>query len=133
MSHKIVFNPTEADLARIYTLAQMGLPFPNIAESFGMSYETLNRLRKKIPALDKALTSGLAAGNEIIVGQLFKGVMEGNMTAIIFASKVRVRMSETQKVELVGVANIALTKINFTSMTPIEAARVYQQIMKGEK
>ena len=135
MSKKIVFNPTEAQLARIYTLAQFGLPVRNIAESYGMGEDTFMRCRKENPALDKAIKEGMAAGNEAVAECLFTQMRNGNIAAGIFLAKIRLRMSERASA-LDGQGLQAAQKpekINFTSMTPIEAARVYQQVMRGEK
>ena len=94
MSKKIVFNPTEAQLARIYTLAQFGLPIANMAQSYGMSEDTFSRIRKTNPALDKAIKDGMAAGNEAVAECLFTQMRNGNIAAGIFLAKIRLKMSE---------------------------------------
>lgn len=133
--NKIIFNPTPEDLIRINTMAMTGLPVRHIAQSYGMCEETLMKLRRKNPDLDNAIKNGMESGNAILASQLWNGVREGNMTAIIFACKVRLRMSE--KNELYYNTNSQTVskpeKINFAAMSPVEAARVYQQVMKGEK
>ena len=128
------FYPKPDDFVRIRTMAEIGVPLANIARAYNMSDEALAGLRKKIPELEAAIREGQEAGNEFLCGQLWNGVREGNMTAIIFACKIRLRMSDKNNNYDESLPNAQKPdKISFKSMNAIEAARVYQQVMRGDK
>ena len=131
---KVIIEETQYNLTRIYTLAEIGLPRKNIAQLYDCTEECFDALCKRQPVISKAWRDGHNAGNAFLIGQLFQGVRDGNMTAIIFACKVRLRLSEYEKVK--GAEGLPVkdkpAKIDFKAMTPQDAARVYQQVMKGD-
>lgn len=129
----IKFEPTAADLKDIEEMAEQGLPIERIAAYYEMSEDVFSNFRKKNVKLRNAIKYGKARGDRFLCGQLWQGVRDGNMTSIIFASKVRLHMSErpanfNQALQ----TNQKTDKINFKAMTPVEAARVYQKVMKGD-
>lgn len=121
------------DMIRIYTMAENGLPMTDMAKMVGMSTDRFEREVKRNPELGQAIIDGDAAGRNLISGQLMRGIRDGNTAMIIFAAKVRLRMREkgdsgdTKPLP----DDKKPDKIDFSKMTPMEAARVYQQLMKG--
>ena len=126
------FNPSDEELIRINTMCMMGLPFPKLASHYGMTEEELMGCKKRNEKLRAAMEEGTRRGDEWLMGKLWKLADDQNTASIIFLAKVRLRMRERDRDE----NNTSLQtdkktpKISFISMTPIEAARVYQQVMK---
>ena len=132
---KRTFKPSHDDLIRINTLAMMGLPMPRLAKHYGLTEGEFSGCMDRNPDLRKAVEDGASKGDGVLLSKVWEGIEAGNTAMIIFQSKVRLRMREQDRP---GdgqplPADKKQDKINFRGMTPIEAARVYQQIMKGDK
>lgn len=122
------------DLIRLYTMAENGLSHASMARAVGMGEQQFKTLVKNNPELAQALEDGKASGDDIIGSQLMRGIRQGNTAMIIFAAKVRLRMQESKDAGQQALQDDKKQdKIDFTKMTPFEAARVYQQIIKGDE
>lgn len=119
------------DMIRIYTMAENALPVRDMARLVGMGEKLFAKEIENNPELAQAIEDGKAAGNELISRQLMKGVREGNTAMVIFASKVRLNMREVPRDDDKGLPDGKKPdKIEFNKMTPTDAARVYQQLIK---
>ena len=132
VTKKCTFKPTPEQLIRINTLCLMGLPLPKLAKFFGLTEAELDGCRKRDPELRHAMESGMRDGDERLMSGLWQQAEEGNTAVLIFLAKVRLRMRERDRDEQNGnlPPDKKQDKIVFKAMSPVEAARVYQQIMR---
>lgn len=120
---------------RVYTLTANGLSKTDVAGCLGVTEQTLNKLIKKHLSLRKALGDGRYFGLQNATTRLRALMDQGNAAAIMFYLKTRWLWRERDRPGESDSLQAAqkTSKIDFISMSPAEAARVYQQIMRGEK
>lgn len=130
---KAPFKPSDEELIRINTMCMMGLPVARLASHYGLTEEELLGCKKRNEKLRKAMEDGTRKGDEWLMGKLWKNADEGNTATLIFLGKVRLKMRERDRDEgfIPLQTDKKQDKIDFKSMTPTEAARVYQNVMKG--
>lgn len=78
----------ENNLAVVQSLSMQGKSLAEIAECFDISRRTLINLKKKHPALEKAIKSGRLSVVAMCQNKLMERVSSGDTTAIIYALKV---------------------------------------------
>lgn len=124
---------TPAIIQHVRKLAGLGLTINQIHDYYGLSDKQWLKLRKKHPMLELAMKQGKAVNCEWAAGKLRHKMEQGNLGAIIFYLKTQAGWREKEynipngpsgDGELPKVPSIVLT-VN----DPIEAARIYQQVM----
>lgn len=159
MARQSSFKPEY--VAQVKKLAAIGLTDIEIADVFGVSDRTLYRWKSEFADFAKAMKLGKkgpddrvaaslfqrAVGYEIKVEKVFQhnGTVvraesvehiPGSVTAAIFWLKNRAGWKDVSRQELTGPAGAPIETTNrsvTTSTTdPIEAARIYQEMMKAE-
>lgn len=123
------FLPTKNDITEVHMLAGLGLTKYLIQNYFGVSKDTWLKAEKRNPELRKAFLRGQAETIGLVSRKLYELMLTGNITAIMFYLKTRAGWSEKYNPELD--CNITEPTISINVTDPIEAAKIYQQIMKG--
>ena len=77
------------DPIKVKRLAAQGLSQKQIARSLGVSWNTLNRNRKRSKSFNEAFEQGVADGLDAVTNSLFEQALDGNTTASIFFLKNR--------------------------------------------
>ena len=91
--------PDEKDFVKAESLAARGLTKTQIADCFGVVYETLNEKTKEYKEFDDAIKRGKAKGIANVTAALLKNVNAGNVTAQIFYLKCQAKWKETNILE----------------------------------
>ena len=124
------FNPTADDIKEVELLAGLGLTKYLIQNYFEVSNEIWAKAERREPGLRKAFKRGQARTIGEVSKKLYEQIMAGNLQAIMFYLKTRAGWSEKYNPELD--CNISEPVISINVTDPIEAAKIYQQIMKGD-
>ena len=77
----------ELDLEQVENLASRGLGTTQIARAMGVSWNTIDRNRKRLGEFEDALKRGQAKGLAQVTNSLFTSATDGNVTAQIFYLK----------------------------------------------
>jgi hypothetical protein len=77
----------ELDLEQVENLASRGLGTTQIARALGVSWNTIDRNRKRLGEFEDALKRGQAKGLAQVTNSLFTSATDGNVTAQIFYLK----------------------------------------------
>ena len=77
----------ELDLEQVENLASRGLGTTQIARAMGVSWDTIDRNRKRSADFEGALKRGQAKGLAQVTNSLFTSATDGNVTAQIFYLK----------------------------------------------
>ena len=123
------FMPSEEDVKEVEMLAGLGLTKYLIQNYFGHSKDVWTKAEKRTPELRKAFNRGQAKTIARVSGKLYDLIMAGNLQAIIFYLRTRAGWSEKYNPEMD--CNVTEPAISISVTDPIEAAKIYQQIMKG--
>ena len=75
------------DLEQVENLASRGLGTTQIARALGISWDTIDRNRKRSAEFEDALKRGKAKGLAQVTNSLFTSATDGNVTAQIFYLK----------------------------------------------
>ena len=75
------------DLEQVENLASRGLGTTQIARALGVSWDTIDRNRKRSAEFEDALKRGQARGLAQVTNSLFTSATDGNVTAQIFYLK----------------------------------------------
>ena len=75
------------DLEQVENLASRGLGTTQIARALGVSWDTIDRNRKRSAEFEDALKRGQAKGLATVTNSLFTSATDGNVTAQIFYLK----------------------------------------------
>jgi len=96
-------KPTKDQLLHIEQLSREGKTLETIAGVFGMTARTLQTRRKQVPELQEAISKGKAAATDIVVGMLWKMILDeghkGHVSSVFFYLKTQAGWSETQVIE----------------------------------
>jgi hypothetical protein len=123
------FLPDENDIKEVKILAGLGLTKYLIQNYFGHSKDVWLKAEKRTPDLRKAFNRGQAETIARVSNKLYDLIMAGNIQAIMFYLRTRAGWSEKYNPELD--CNVTEPAISINVTDPIEAAKIYQQIMKG--
>lgn len=123
------FQPTDEQIKEVEVLAGLGLTKYLLQNYFEVSADVWKKTEKRNPKLLKAFKKGQAKTIGFAAKKLFQLIEAGNLQAIIFFLKTRAGWSERYNPELD--CNVSEPTISIAVTDPIEAAKVYQQIMKG--
>jgi hypothetical protein len=123
-------KPIVLDLDKVEQLAARGLGPTQIARALGISWDTLDRNRKRNAEFEETLKRGRAKGLAQVTNSLFKSATEsGNVTAQIFYLKNQDpntwsdRNEVNHNLNLKEIINLAKTRV-------IEGKVEYNQIGK---
>lgn len=126
--HKL--NVDKNMLEEVKILSGRGLTNEQLYCYYGVSghcwYDTIQRH----PELGEAFKEGKAKTIAMVAGELMKAIRNGNVSAIIFYLKTQARWSDPDIIKPTD-AEISKTRYSITTTDPVEAARIYQQIMTG--
>jgi hypothetical protein len=124
----------EKMLNDVYTLAGRGMTQEQIAQYFGLSNAGWYKYCKRHPALKDSVSKGQAQTLSYVCGKLFEMIKAGNVTATIFYLKTRGGFSEKAfEASQLSKEPTAKIKLSINTKDPIEAAKIYQEIMQGTK
>tara|TARA_E500000081_G_C5916671_1_gene254546 strand:- start:81 stop:569 length:489 start_codon:yes stop_codon:yes gene_type:complete len=87
------------DIEQVERLASQGLGNTQIARALGVSWDTLDRNRKRSAEFEDALKRGQARGLATVTNSLYQSANDGNVTAQIFYLKNRDSNAWADKVE----------------------------------
>ena len=120
-------------LERLTRLSGNGMTKADIAGCLCITDKTLDKLIKKHIKVRMAIAEGRYSRYENATGLLQGLIDQGNAGAIMFFLKTRWTWRERDKQDTDSSlqSDKKSDKIDFKSMSSTEAARVYQQIMKG--
>lgn len=110
-------------------LAGNGLTHEHMCAYFRIKPMTWHRMINESKDLHDAIHGGRARMVNEIAALLVKKAREGNVTAMIFYLKARGRFSDW--CEPVESDDLPKTTYTIKTTDPVEAARIYQQIMSG--
>ena len=122
---------TKDFLAEVKRLGGLGLTRTQVHQFFGVVDSTWTAMNKKHPEIDALMNEGKAEKIGIASGKLWEAIEKGNLSAIIFFLKTQGRWRETDPSADGNADKPAFPAITLTVNDPIEAARIYQQIMIG--
>ncbi len=87
------------DLEQVERLASQGLGTTQIARALGVSWNTIDRNRKRSGDFEDAIKRGTARGLATVTNSLYQSANDGNVTAQIFYLKNRDSNAWADKVE----------------------------------
>jgi len=101
----------DLDPIKVKRLAAQGLSQKQIARSLGVSWNTLNRNRKRSKSSNEAFEQGVADGLDAVTNSLFEQALDGNTTASIFFLKNRDEARWRDRVETTHDHTLSLTNV----------------------
>jgi hypothetical protein len=123
-------------LAKVEVLSECGFTRDQMHWYFGLSNDTWSECLYLSPELQIAVKRGLTHRIEIAVGKLWEKVIAGNLSAIVFFLKTQARWRETDRPgDVIPTDGDPIVQkfpsITLTIHDPVEASKIYQQIMIG--
>lgn len=125
------FVPDEEMLAEIKLLSKQGMRQVHLIDYFGISPSSWNTACKRQPEIMRAYRSGKSYGIKLVTSKLLEMAEKGNMRAIELYLKLIGKFSENYDPDEEKKTEAAPITFNVTD--PIEAAKIYSQIMQGSK
>lgn len=113
-------------------LSSLGLTLEQIRDYFGISNGMWISRKKEYPELGLALKRGRSKRIAKVSGRLMEQIDAGNVPAMIFYLKTRAGWRD-ESLHQDNDNDENDTKITINVKDPIEAAKVYQQFMRGDK
>ena len=99
------------DPEKVRRLAAQGLSQKQISRSLGVSWNTLNRNRKRSKDFNAAYEQGVAEGLSNVTNSLYEQALEGNTTASIFFLKHRDENRWRDRVETTHDHQLSLSNV----------------------
>jgi hypothetical protein len=121
---------TQEMLDEVKVLAGRGLTNEQVSWYYGVSTGCWYATIKRHPKLASAFHEGKAKTISMVSGKLIEAIRKGNISAMIFYLKTQARWSDTSMPAVNGVDN-SPPALTISVSDPVEAARIYQQIMIG--
>jgi DNA-binding CsgD family transcriptional regulator len=124
----------EKAIAKAGALAGAGLTQKQIADYFEISLSTFKNKIVGNPDLKRAMKKGRSSRIAHVSGKLMQLIDSGNVTAIIFYLKTQGRWKEAQEHSIDEDDDESMAvKLELGTCDPIEASKIYQQLMsRGE-
>ena len=117
-------------LAEVEQLAGQGLTNEMIHYYYGVGSVAWYEYIRLYPELGLALKRGKPRTMKLVTGKLMEKVQDGNLTAIMFYLRTQGRWSETNTLAVTG-GDTEPRALTISVSDPVEAARIYHQIMIG--
>jgi hypothetical protein len=127
--HTPSFLPDEEIFQEVELLAGLGLTKYLIQNYFEVSHDVWEKTERRTPELRKAFLRGQARTISKVSKKLFERIESGDLDAIKFYLRTRAGWSD--KYDPQADCNVTEPTISINVTDPIEAAKIYQQIMKG--
>ena len=99
------------DPEKVRRLAAQGLSQKQISRSLGVSWNTLNRNRKRSKDFNAAYEQGVAEGLSNVTNSLYEQALDGNTTASIFFLKNRDENRWRDRVETTHDHQLSLSNV----------------------
>ena len=109
-SANTTFRVTDDVLQKAEHLAARGLTYAQIANYFGVSYQTMLNIRKADEMLNLAIEKGKSHGIEQVAGTLYEKAIAGDTIAAIFYLKAIAGWRETSNVALAATVHMTFDK-----------------------
>lgn len=129
---KIIYTVTPEMVIKVKDLSGKGLTQEQIYRYYGWGRDTWFDRCKKHPELRAAVLEGRSKTIAYVTSKLMELVAEKNLGAIIFYLKCRANFSELKPEKDHDPESDAPNVTVFNVTDPIEAAKIYQQIMLRE-
>jgi hypothetical protein len=125
------FEVTEDVIKKAAELARNKATMVQMAEYFGMKKTCWHKHCSQNEELANAIKKARVIKYEWVVSKLYQKIEEGDTTAIIFYLKTQAKWSDKvdNKIEI-GEGD---DKVAITSKDPVEAAKMYKEIMESGK
>ncbi len=127
---KVKFKITPEVLKQIEVYASQSLTQQEMCALFKVGHTVWYERIKQHPEMATAIELGKAKIKSMYTSSLAKAAREGNVVAIKFFLATQHKWTETSKVEVTG-TNAEKPALTITVNDPVEAAKIYQQIMSG--
>ena len=127
----VKFRVTPEILNEVQILAGRGLTINQISDYYGISNKTFHLHKKNNPELEVAFRKGKCKTISFVAGKLIEHIKNDNIPATIFYLKTQGGWTDASTVQLNEPIEHSELTINVND--PIEAAKVYQQIMRRGK
>lgn len=128
---KVKFIVTDDIIKEVEALAGRGLTQEQLFHYYGISKGCWYDNRHYHPKLDVAVKRGKAKTTAYVAGKLMEKIKQGNLGAIIFYLKTQARWSEHSTLGIENNDKPPIVPLTIGVTDPVEAAKVYQQIMQG--
>jgi len=122
---------TEEELQKAARLSGFGFNQKQICISLQIPERTWIDILKRQPTIPAILAKGKIDRDDWVTDCLMKAIDKGSVPAIIFYKKCQSHWREDQP-PIVESENKKLPAITLSVNDPIEAARIYQEIMQGK-
>ncbi len=129
---RLAFNPSDEQRKLVKKLSALGIRHSDIpllivdAKGNAISEPTLRKY------FSFELASGKVAANAEVAETLFNKATKGDdTTAMIFWLKSQAGWTDRQRVELTGANGAPIQSITTATNDPIEAAKIYQQMVNS--
>ncbi len=116
-------------IKEVEVLGGHGLLLMDLWSYFGLKKNYWYNYCKKNPEIPDAMIRGKTRAGVMVTSQLMKKIKEGNVTCIIFYLKTQMGWRETRVLDLTPETKDVLIPKKLGD-NPIEASRIYQEIMK---
>lgn len=90
-NEKLLSLTSKADIEEIHRLAALGESIEQIAQSMGVSHQTIYTRWKDTPAIAEAIETGRRKARQAVEDKLYQQAIDGNTTAVIFWLKCRAK------------------------------------------
>lgn len=124
---------TQAMLTRVTELSKLLFTKEQIQKSMGINYQSWYRAEARDPRIEEAYHRGFHGTIEMAANVLYKGIEKGDKKCAEFFLKTRGRYATESKTT----SDVNLQTVHNTELPeklgadPVEASRIYQQIMMG--
>jgi hypothetical protein len=125
------FVVTPDILKEVEILSGRGLTQEHIFDYYSISRSCWFNNIQHHPELGEAVRRGKAKTISKVSGKLMEQVLKGNLSAIIFYLKTQARWSENAASGDEGGEKPPSPALTITVHDPVEASKIYQQIMIG--
>jgi hypothetical protein len=123
------------DLLTVERAASIGCPVEDIAALLGVSRATLYNHMERDPAVAEAIERGRGTGRASLRRLQWDKAQTGDTSMLIWLGKVMCGQRETSVVAMTGPNGgpVQSERVIIPTNDPIEAARVYQKFMSGDR
>lgn len=122
--------PTPEIIKKAREFASLGITEGQMQEYFNVGKDTWIDRKRECVELQEALGKGRVGRIELVVSKLMEKILEGNLDAIkFFLSRRADWIEKIQSLSNVTDDEKKVPELQYDFKDPVEAARIYQQIM----